>query len=406
MNTEAILIGAAFNDPTLTLTLDVSSEDFSSELNVRLWCLISEAAKLGKRVTLKQLGETSPEVAKYVQSIAALAPSGELQSYVSALKDEAARNRLRKVAEQLAFDADNVELNPDDIATQTIGSLASVLRSQAKTNKQVGQKIIEDQSKPLQVYPTGLGLFDDAIGGGLLPGKLYAIAARKKVGKTAFLGTISHNLNFARVKHLFIALEMSPEEIEQRKISHELGINSIGFLKRKLNGDLQRAADYVVSAPEFTVYEHSPGATIDEVRRMVARAVLHHGIKGVILDYWQLVTGIQKGQNEEYHLRMVAQWLADFCRRENLWAMVAVQLNQEGNSRGGEGIKLACDMYLALHREKQSEGAWIEMEESRFVPYSHVGSETNPGLWFRKNGPHFEDASAFPTERIFPNDQI
>lgn len=402
--TEKILIGAAFNDPTLTLTLDISSEAFSSELHIRLWSLFSDAAKLGTRVTTKQLAETSQEVATYVQSLSALAPTGDLQTYVAALKDECARNRLKKIAEQLAFDADNVELNPDTIATQTIGSLSSAVRQTAKSNREIGEKIIDDQLKPITVYPTGLHLFDNVIGGGLLPGKMYAIAARKKVGKTALLGTISHNLNWHHVKHLFIALEMSPEEIEQRKIAHQLGFNSINFLKRKLNGDLKRASDYVVSTPDFTVYEHSPGATLDEIQRMISRAVLHHGIKGVILDYWQLVTGKQKGENEEYHLRMVAQWLADCCRRQNLWAIVAVQLNQEGNSRGGEGIKLACDMYLALHREKQSEGAWIEMEESRFVPYAHVGSDTCPGLWFRKNGPHFDDASALPAERNYPND--
>jgi hypothetical protein len=83
--------------------------------------------------------------------------------------------------------------------------------------------------------------------------------------------------------------------------------------------------------------------------------------------------------------------MADTCRRENIWGLVAAQINQEGNTRGGEGLKLACDCYLTLHREKQSDRAWMEMEESRYTLYQHVGSDMAPALIFDNNGPHFRD---------------
>ena len=69
----------------------------------------------------------------------------------------------------------------------------------------------------------------------------------------------------------------------------------------------------------------------------------------------------------------------------------AAQLNQDGNVRGGEGLKLACDQYYALHREKDEAGAWLEMEESRYTLYQHVGSASVPGIWLHKIGPHFSD---------------
>ena len=80
---------------------------------------------------------------------------------------------------------------------------------------------------------------------------------------------------------------------------------------------------------------------------MVGRAIVRHGIKGVILDYWQLVGGKVRNESEEFHLRNIAQWLADTCRKHSIWALVAAQVNQEGNTRGGEGLKLACDVYFA-----------------------------------------------------------
>jgi hypothetical protein len=119
--------------------------------------------------------------------------------------------------------------------------------------------------------------------------------------------------------------------------------------------------------------------------------VAKHRIKGVVMDYWQLVGGKANNENETYHLGRVAQWIADVCRKERIFALVAAQLNQEGNTRGGEGLKLACDMYFTLHREKDQDGAWLEMEESRYTMYANVVSEYAPGLRMNKCGPHFED---------------
>jgi hypothetical protein len=72
--------------------------------------------------------------------------------------------------------------------------------------------------------------------------------------------------------------------------------------------------------------------------------------------------------------------------------LTAAQLNQDDNVRGGEGLKLAADAYLVLHREKEDPGAWLEMQESRYTLYANVGSETLPGLWLHKQGPHFSDS--------------
>ena len=103
---------------------------------------------------------------------------------------------------------------------------------------------------------------------------------------------------------------------------------------------------------------------------MVSRAITGKNIKGVIVDYLQLVTGKSNSDTEEYHLRSVSQWLADVARREGIFVLVATQVNQDGNARGGEGIRLACDQYYTLHREKNSDAAWLEMGESRYTKWA------------------------------------
>jgi replicative DNA helicase len=260
------------------------------------------------------------------------------------------------------------------------------------TREQVALRIYEALKRPVEVCSTGLLGLDQAMGGGLFPGKLYGIGARKKVGKTGLLGSISFNVNELEVRHLCIALEMSDVEIEQQNIARAMGFNSARFLKPDRDRLLEKVGTYVATAREknHTLYEHVPGARFAEIRRLIARAH-QRGIKGVVLDYLQLIGGRNPKETEEYHHRICAQMLADIARQLGIWIVVACQLNQEGNTRGGEGLRLACDHYYVLHRDKGYPGAWLEMQDSRYTAYANVGSESSPGLWLRWNGPHFSE---------------
>jgi replicative DNA helicase len=208
-----------------------------------------------------------------------------------------------------------------------------------------------------------------------------------------FLGSVSYNLSTAEIPHLFIALETPGAEIEQRNAGRYGNFNSIRFLTRDDPRLANRVADYTTIRGDFVVYEDAPGASFDQVRSMVTRHAAKGQIKGVVLDYLQLVAGKSSRDTEEYHLRSVAQWLADVARKEGLFVLVAAQVNQDGNTRGGEGLRLACDQYYNLHRDTAGIDAWMEMGESRYTPYQNIGSETEPGLILDKHGPHFRDAN-------------
>lgn len=392
---EQAVIGAAFHDNSLAVTLEVEPEDFADELHQKLWAIAQAQVGRGESFTTGQIVAQEPKLKDYLRVIADLG-SYELplaQKHVAAIKDCANRRRLQGLMAMLAEEVIDREKSLEELAAQVIGEVSKIATGkQARGKRAVAEAIVESLAKPQACYRTGLARLDTVIGGGLFAGKAYGIAARKKVGKTVLLGTISHNLNRAKIPHLFLALEMSDTEIEQRNMAREFGINSIKFLKDERTLLRNRVADYATSVPDCTFYEAAPGASLDEIKRKVARAIIHRGIKGVILDYWQLVGGKQRNETEEYHLRNVAQWLADICRREGLFALIAAQVNQDGNTRGGEGLKLAVDVYFTLHREKDQDGAWLEMEESRYVLYANVGSETAPGLMLNKHGPFFEDA--------------
>jgi replicative DNA helicase len=383
----------------------VRPEHFADPLHGRIFSAIGrtlQAGSIANVVTLKAEFDSDPALAdqggaKYLAILSAsVVTLHNIADYGEVIRDLWMRRELADRAEALKAAAGSSDASVESMIAGTIGDLHGLSaqgKQTAQSKRAVAESLVNSIMQPAAVYPTGLGGLDEALGGGLFAGKMVGVSARKKVGKTVLLGTISHNLACAGFPHHFIALEMSPAEIEQRNAARELGINSIAFLKEPTKELARRVADYACGIADAALYESAPGASLDEVRRMVSRAVVTHGVKGVILDYWQLVGGKARNETEEYHLRNVAQWLADACRKHGLWCLIAAQQNQDGNSRGGEGLRLACDVYFALNREKGSDGAWLDMQESRYLPYQNVGSAETPGLWLNHHGPFFEDAA-------------
>ena len=147
----------------------------------------------------------------------------------------------------------------------------------------------------------------------------------------------------------------------------------------------------------------TPGISFPQLQTR-ALAGIAAGAKGTIIDYWQVVTGKATNESEEFHLRTVAQWCADIARKTGTWFLMAAQINQEGNTRGGEGLKLACDQYYQLHREKREPGAWLHMEETRYTPYQDIGDDTVPGLYMSSRiGPCFVSPNEWTPDDRAPN---
>ena len=270
--------------------------------------------------------------------------------------------------------------------------------------RDVADMILEKLKKPpTQATSTGMKRLDTAMGGGLYAGKAYGFAARKKCGKTILCSTISTNLDLAGVKHLFICGEMGQEEIEERALARLTNSYSSAFRTdygRSVEF-MRKVADVVVTQRNNVLYHDAPGITFDELRRSVISAIMHHRIKGFILDYWQLVGGKEKAKSDAAHLDEVAQWIANTCRKYKVWAIVMGQINQEGNTRGGEGMRLAFDQVYHLQPcgpgdfgDITKPERWLEMMDTRYTRWMSIGDKLIPGIVLEEKGPYFEEVPA------------
>lgn len=268
-------------------------------------------------------------------------------------------------------------------------STGDILESKVKSTANIMEEIAESLEMPKEAFSTGIQAFDDALGGGIYSGYTYGLCGAEKAGKTTLAHTISFNMG---CKHLYVAMEMGSSQIHTRNISRQLGVNSLRFLSHR---EEMRDKIKDVETNDNIFYLDLPGGTMEEILQNVTTSIVKHGIKGFIVDYWQLVEGQMYGESEEKHLRRVAQGFANYARKHGVWCILLAQMNKEGGLFGGNGLRKACDqLYMIEFAEEDPRQVyrWLRMDASRYTPKGDVGSPDRPSMIIDfKSGPYMRE---------------
>ena len=389
----------------------LNAGDFNQPVHQRLFDAICRCVIAGQKadpVTLKPEFDRDPDLldiggGAYLSKLYASAVAvHDVRAYAREVKRFSLLRSLDETLAEAAGLLENPAANPEEIAAQVSSAMISLTEGSSenapRSDQQITLEILEAIKAGDEPTSTGINRLDDVMEGGMYPGKAYGFCARKKIGKTMLAGTISSNLAKAGVKHLFICAEMGPHEIHQRILARELDVYPSAFRsKYKHNPDFQeRIAQAAKMQTRSLIYQNAPGITLDQLKLYVSRGVNNYNIKGFILDYWQLVLGKGKSQSDASHYDMVAQWIAQVCKEHGIWALVTAQINQEGNTRGGEGIKLAFDQVYVLHapeNDPSRSDRWLEMTDTRYTEWNNLGSETCPAFMLEKKGLYFKELS-------------
>lgn len=416
LDLEAQILGAVIGDAARWPEVSFLKEDhFTDAAHRRVWKAFEDIAERGQKISAASvahaLGGDLAELGgrKFLSGLAAV---GHLVS--QAAGDMA--DQLRQAAQwrQMAVLQKNIqtmierhEVAPEEALSKVIQLAQESLvagRTNARTKRDVARTAIQDALADRPLVTTGITDLDYLMQGGLIPRRLYGMGGLFGRGKTIMLGSISENLNADGVPHAFISLETPPEDIEIRNCARALDLNASQIfdtgdpLHKRFTTNAER---YVDNMADHTVYEYIPGATYYDVQRAILQAKHRHGIKGFILDYWQLVRGREKGQSEAGHLRNVVDLLAALCRRENLWGIVAAQADQYGvPTLCQEGMFTACALYICLKRDENGSVAWFETMKSNYTRYADTGHAGSPNMVFDQAGPHFRDAAAADISQI------
>lgn len=192
-------------------------------------------------------------------------------------------------------------------------------------------QLMQDGRKP--GYSTHLPAVDSLIHG-LLPGKNIVVGARPGMGKTAF----ALGLSVAAARQglvLFSSAEMLSEELCQRLISMQTGINLQSIVSGKLNKN--EATDIAGFADQM-----SPGrlfiddcvSGIDSVRAKARKLAAYGNARGtplvaVVLDYLQLVAKEKGSGNREQAISEVSRGMKLLANELRCTTITLSQLNRE-----------------------------------------------------------------------------
>lgn len=193
--------------------------------------------------------------------------------------------------------------------------------------------------------PTG---FDDLdkLTSGLQPSDFIILAARPSMGKTALALNIVQNVALRAHKKVggdprsvaFFSLEMSKEQLVNRMLCAEAGIDSqrlrIGEMGEKDWDSLWNACDAMSKAQIYI--DDTAGITAMEMRSRARRLKAEHGLDLIIVDYLQLMQGSGKRNNSgdrQQEVSEISRSLKALARELNVPVLALSQLSRGVEAR-------------------------------------------------------------------------
>jgi replicative DNA helicase len=208
----------------------------------------------------------------------------------------------------------------------------------------------------------------DSLVDGLKAGKLYVVAARPSIGKSAFALNICEYVASepgGSRPSLLVSLEMDRVELGERLLACR---SAVPLPKMRAPGGLRpsdleamgRAYDSLAQVP-FLI-EDTQGLTMSRIEAAARRAVLRQGVAAVVIDYIQLIgTDDLDADNREQEVAQISKRLKGMARRLQVPVIVLAQLNRQVENRADHKPRLTdlresgaieqdADAVLLLHR--------------------------------------------------------
>jgi replicative DNA helicase len=226
--------------------------------------------------------------------------------------------------------------------------------------------------------------------GGLQPSDLLIIAGRPGQGKSGFLLTVAKNAALIHKKRVAIfSLEMSNEQVAQRLISQETGIDSQRMRTGKFNDHEQDLFVHSIEVLGDTrIYlDDTPGLTPLALRTKCRRLQMEYGIDLVILDYIQLMGGDTRNENRVQEVSYISRNLKVLARELNVPVLAAAQLSRAVEQRTDKrpvlsdlresgSLEQDADIVMFIYRPDQYEKDTVKQNVAEIIISKHRNGPT------------------------------
>ena len=218
--------------------------------------------------------------------------------------------------------------------------------------------------------PTGLRALDEALGGGIKPGKVIVLAARPSVGKTSLSVQIGLNVSGAGHRVLMISQEMEATDLLDRAVANlgDIGLDRLtgGAIREEDWAAVADGGDAVVRR-QFMV-DDRPGATLMDIRAKARKVQQAGGLALVIVDYLQLCRSAGKADRRHHQIEEISRGMKVLAKELGVCVLLLSQLNRDAANSEPEldqlkesgAIEEDADTVILLHpMGHESDGALL-----------------------------------------------
>ncbi len=303
--------------------------------------ILSLTSQLDERHQLDLIGGRS-----YLANLTNIVPSAaHIESYAKIIQKKATLRRLINAASsilELGYQEEKEVNEVLDKSEQSIFAVSQKFLKQKFTHiKDVLTGAFERidelhrERGKLRGLPTGFTDLDNLLGG-FQKSDLIILAARPSVGKTAFALDIARNAAVRYKKSIgLFSLEMSKEQLVDRLISGEAGVNMWNMRTGRLseaNDDFPRIGHAMSELSESNIFiDDFANTNVMELRTKARRLQMEHGLDMIIIDYLQLMEGSGSRQSSESRVQEIAEIsraLKGLARELNVPVLALSQLSR------------------------------------------------------------------------------
>jgi len=303
--------------------------------------LVTLTDELERREQLDEVGGSS-----YLTDLINVTPTSiHVEFYARIVERTAVLRRLIAAAGDIARlayqDTDNVREVVDRAEEIIFGVASRHIDRDLRPIHQVLEKFherieyLQQHQGELVGVPTGLVDLDKVLGG-LQRSDMIVMAGRPGMGKTSL--ALSVALQAARLHQKRVAifsLEMSDEQVVQRLVSAETGIDSQRIRLGNIYQDEWPTfiqATNILSGTQVFI-DDTPAISALELRTKARRLHAEHGLDLLIVDYLQLMRGESRSENRQQEISFISRSIKGLARELDVPILALSQLSRQVDSR-------------------------------------------------------------------------
>ncbi len=367
LEAESSLLGAILIDAEAIVRVAdiVAVDDFYDERHQRIFEAIKKLYEKHSPIDVLTLSDNLKSSsfldivggATYLTELTNYVPTAaHVEEYANIVAQKAIRRRLIKASQTMVSFGYDEETSIQDLIESAESELFKVSQQHVKQDIASIEDILAESFERLDELhkdkgkirgvPTGLRDLDNILAG-LQRSDLIILAARPSMGKTALTLNLAHNIaTKTELPVLLFSLEMSKEQIVDRMLSMESGVDAWNIRTGNLSdSDFEKIGQAMGTLSEAPIYiDDTPGITVSDMRTKARREQHQRQLGAIMVDYLQLMSGGSRfggDANRVQEISEISRGLKAIARELNVPVVALSQLSRSVESRSPQIPQLA-----------------------------------------------------------------